>query len=131
MAATYHSLSSLRQQPGERKRHNITIIFNTEDQRKHRLVSLTSAVGKVMAQILLKVISRHLKDKKVTEISQYGFTKGKLHLINLIAFHDEMTGCVDRRTAVDVVHHLDCSKAFNTVSHRILIAKLVTYRLED
>lgn len=84
-----------------------------------------------MAQILLKVISSHLKDKKVIEISQSVFTKGKLHLINRIAFHDEITDCGDRRTAVDVVHHLDCSKAFNTISHRILIAKLVTYGLED
>lgn len=79
-----------------------------------------------MAQILLKVISSPLKDKKVIEISQYGFTKGKLHLTNLTAFHDEMTACVDRRTAVDVVDLI-----FNTVSHRILIAKLVTGRLDD
>lgn len=61
------------------------------------------------------------------EISQYGFTKGKSHLANLTAFHDGITGCMDRRTAVGVVY-LD----FNTlVSHRILIAKLVAYGLED
>jgi len=45
---------------------------------------------------------------------------GKSCLISLIAFYDGMTGWVDGGRAVDVVC-LGLSKAFNTVSHNILI----------
>lgn len=45
-----------------------------------------------------------MKDKKVTRNSQRGFTKGKLHLTNLIDFYYEMTVSKDKRRAVDIVY---------------------------
>jgi len=50
-------------------------------------------------------------------------------LINLIDY-DETTGLVDEGRAVDIVH-LDFSKAFQTVSHKFLIEKLMTSRLDE
>lgn len=57
---------------------------------------LTSVFGKLGEPIFLEVISSHMKDKKVTGSSQYGFTNGRLCLMNLIAFSEEMTDSVDR-----------------------------------
>lgn len=51
---------------------------------------------------------------------EHGFMKGKLCLTNLIAFHNEVTNSVSKERGVDVVY-LNISKAFDMVSHKILI----------
>lgn len=61
-----------------------------------RLVSLILIPGKVIEEITVSTISKHMKNKKVVRSSQYGFSKGKSCLANQIAFHKKMTGSVDR-----------------------------------
>lgn len=74
-------------------------------------------------------ICKHIKDKKATGNSQHKFTKGKSCLTTLTAFCDAKATLVDRGRVVDAVS-LDFSKTFYTVSHSILIAKSVKYKLE-
>ncbi|GAB0204028.1 mitochondrial enolase superfamily member 1 [Grus japonensis] len=83
-----------------------------------------------MEQLILGVINKHVEEKKVTGSGQHGFTKGKSCLTNLITFYDGMTGWVDEGRAVDVVY-LDFSKAFDTVSHNILVSKLRKCGLDE
>ena len=71
-----------------------------------------------------------MEEKKVVRSSQHGFTKVKSYLTNLIAFCDGMTGQVDEEREVDVVC-LDFSKAFDTVSHDILLGKLRKCGLDE
>ncbi|GAB0188294.1 mitochondrial enolase superfamily member 1 [Grus japonensis] len=73
---------------------------------------------------------KHVEEKKVFGSGQHGFTKGKSCLTNLIAFYDGMTSWVDEGRAVDVVY-LDFSKAFDTVSHNILVSKLWKCGLDE
>ncbi|KAK4827724.1 hypothetical protein QYF61_021024 [Mycteria americana] len=71
--------------------------------------SLTSIPGKVVHKILLESISKHMRDKKETG--------------------GAVTGLVDEGRAVGV-DYLGFSKAFNTISHNIIIDKLTTYGLD-
>lgn len=100
----------------------------TKDLRSCRPVRLTLILGMKMEQILLEAFSKHIKDKRVIGSSKHGILKGKPCLTNLIAFFDEVTSLVDEGRAVDIVH-LHFNKAYDSVSHDILIDKLMKYRL--
>ena len=76
-----------------------------------------------MEQIVLREITRHVRDNREIRPSQHGFTKGRSCLTNLISSYDLVTRLVDEGMAVDVVY-LDFSKAFDIVPHSLLLQKL-------
>ncbi|PKU39050.1 rna-directed dna polymerase from mobile element jockey-like [Limosa lapponica baueri] len=100
-----------------------------EDPRNYRHVSLTLVPEKIMEQITSSAITQHIQDKQVIRASQHGFRKGRSCLTNLISFCDKVTCIVDEEKAMDV-GYLDFIKAFDTISHSILLEKLAACGLD-
>ncbi|PKU44155.1 rna-directed dna polymerase from mobile element jockey- hypothetical protein [Limosa lapponica baueri] len=120
--------------PEDWRKANGTPLFKKgkkEDPGNYRPVNFISIPGKVMEPLILETFSRHKEDKKVIRGSQHGFMKVKTCLTSLlITFYDEMTGLVDEGRATDVVYP-DFRMDFDTVSHKILMEKLMKYGLDE
>ena len=119
--------------PSTWKQANITPLFKKGSRLEasnYRPVSLTSIVCKLMESIIKDTIVSHLEKFKLINANQHGFVKNKSCTTNLMEAIDQLTFNLWKKTPSDVVF-LDFAKAFDTVPHKRLIAKLRAYGLNE
>ena len=107
--------------PSSWKIHKVIPIFKAGDHcsvRNYRPISLLSNTSKVLERLIYNKIITHIS--KYISCSQFGFTKNCSTLQQMLIFLDYI---INSPSQTDVVY-FDISKAFDTVSHAILLNKL-------
>ena len=108
---------------------NVTPLFKKGDKSvpsNYRPVSLTSIPCKIMESIIRSRMEDYLYKNNFLAKEQHGFVKSKSCTTNLLETLDLISCSLDNGIPVDVIL-LDFAKAFDTVPHKRLLAKLKAY----
>ncbi|CAL4059585.1 unnamed protein product, partial [Meganyctiphanes norvegica] len=79
-----------------------------------------------MERLVKDKIMDHLESNNLLSKHQHGFRSRRSCLTQLLEYFQEIHDFLDASDPVDAVY-LDCKKAFDTVPHKRLIAKLKAY----
>ena len=107
----------------------ITAIFkkgNKSDPGNYRPISLTCICCKIMEHIILSHMSKHLSSNNIAIDQQHGFREKYSCETQLISAIHDWAKNINLCRQTDVIL-LDFSKAFDSVSHERLFAKLDFY----
>ena len=125
----FTQLLSVAEVPDEWKTAIITPVFKKGDAvsvSNYRPISLTCVLSKLMERIISYRLYQHLKAKNVLHAAQHGFIKGRSTCSNLLESLNDWTQYLQSKQQATVIY-IDFSKAFDTVSHNKLFAKLHAY----
>ena len=92
----------------------------------YRPVSLTSIIGKVMESIIRDHLVQHMMDNALFCDAQHGFVPGRSCMTQLLTVLELWTVMLDSGDPIDAVY-LDFRKAFDSVPHQRLHAKIAAY----
>ena len=118
--------------PRDWKRANVTPIYKKGsrlDPSNYRPVSLISIAGKVLEWFVRRRLMSHFDRHQLLSKSQHGFLPRKSCTTNLLETLDFLSYKQAHKRWVDVIF-LDFAKAFDSVPHHRLIAKLQSYGIE-
>lgn len=113
--------------PTEWKMAKVVPIHKSGDAElvgNYRPISILSSFAKLLEALVCPYIQNYFK--KYLSDHQHGFTKGRSTSTNLATFVEVIIGRVDSSAQVDVIY-TDFSKAFDKVSHSVLVEKLTMY----
>ena len=91
--------------------------------RNYRPISLTSSIVKILESIIKDSIQEHLISNNLILPNQHGFTAGRSCATQLLTAINYWTKTLQDGHSVDVLY-FDFSKAFDSIPHNRLIAKL-------
>ena len=113
--------------PEELKHSEVIPVYKKLDPLKkgnYRPISLLPQVSKVFERIIYQQVNTYMKDKLSKCLTGFKKTHGTQHL--LVTMLEKWKKAVDKGEYVSTLF-MDLSKAFDTINHDLLLAKLKTY----
>lgn len=109
------------------KQARVVPVYKSDDKalvNNYRPISILSVLAKVFESLVCPLIQNYFK-RFLTD-HQHGFVRARSTCTNLVTFAEALVESVDANQQTDVVY-TDFSKAFDRVSHGVLIEKLKAY----
>ena len=119
--------------PDELKIAKVIPLFKKYDPKllKHyRPISLLPTISKVIEKIIFTQLSTYFNENKLIFDNQYGFRPKHSTEYAALELVDRIITDMDKKE-VPINIFLDLSKAFDTIDHTILLAKLRYYGIHD
>ena len=115
--------------PNQMKIARVVPLFKTGDLSlftNYRPVCVLPALSKILERIVYNRLINFLNKFNILSRNQYGFRKNHSTAYALIQLYDKLSDAIDQGK-VTLGLFIDLSKAFDTVNHDILLAKLEFY----
>ena len=113
--------------PAELKHSEVMPLFKKKDplkKRNYRPVSLLPHSSKVFERIIYKQINVNIENKLSKFITGFRKLHGSQH--SIVTLLEKWRKALDKKEYICVLL-MDLSKAFDTINHNLLLAKLHTY----
>ena len=100
------------------------------DPSDHRPISLTCICCKIMEHIMLSHIAKHIVKNNITINEQHGFRNKLSTITQLINTTTDWANTLNNKSQTDIIF-LDFCKAFDKISHKIILSKLHHYGIQN
>ena len=129
----FNSIISTGVYPDEWKCAHITPIYKGQGSKSelesYRPISIISPISKLFESLIAKQMIAYLESNKLIHESQFAYRKKKSCELDLNTMISDWKDWLENKNDVISVF-LDLSKAFDTVDHELLIAKLHYYNFD-
>ncbi|MES9905973.1 MAG: reverse transcriptase family protein [Sedimenticola sp.] len=111
---------------------NVTPIYKSGSKKQpanYRPISLTSVPCKIMEKIVRNELVDHMERNNFFTKCQHGFRNGFSCVTQLLEVMEDWVEALDNGDDIDVIF-LDFSRAFDKISHNLLLMKLERYGIK-
>ncbi len=126
LLSLYTSSAKSNSVPDQWKNANILSLYKKDDETEksnYRPISLLCVPGKLMETCVSSTITTHLEDHELSHSHQWAYKKGHSTELLLVKMTEEWRRALDDNLVVGVVF-VDFRKAFDSISHPVLLRKL-------